>query len=61
MKLGNDVLVEIVDVFLRGLRDQRDVSELMRELDLSVEGEKLCLSEAYKARVGRSDKQVLKG
>lgn len=34
MRLGSDVLLEIVDIVRRGLVEGMDISDLLRELDL---------------------------
>jgi hypothetical protein len=34
MKLADDALIRIIEIFRRGLMDNKDVSVLLRELDL---------------------------
>jgi hypothetical protein len=58
VKLAPEVLIELVDIFRRGLAECRDMSETMRELDLEVVDGKIQLSNEYRVKVGRS-KQVL--
>lgn len=64
MKLSEDVLLEIVDIVRTGLTEQKDVSDLLRDLDVDIVTTKLnedgsadkqdiTLSLAYKARKGR--------
>lgn len=60
MKLGDDVLVEIVDIVRTGLVEQKDISDLLRELDLEqltqmddMSPRILTLTKEYKARKGR--------
>lgn len=56
MKLGNDVLVEIVDIVRDGIANGKDVSEALRNLDLvqdvvlvdTFENQRLVLSNTYK-------------
>lgn len=49
MKLGADVLLEIVNAVQFGLMMQEDVSEQLRMLDLEEEDGVLVLSEKYKS------------
>jgi hypothetical protein len=54
MKLADEVLVEIVDIVRTGLVEQKDISDLLRDLDLQVDkDQKLVLTEAFKSRKGR--------
>lgn len=63
MKLGKDVLLEIVDIVRDGLLNNKDISERLRELDLverqgailsdADEIGKLCLSEEYRKKYPR--------
>lgn len=53
MKLGEDVLVEIMDILQTGLLKQVDISDLLRKLDLKTDAEKLVLSDEYKKANGR--------
>lgn len=65
MKLNDEVLLEIVDIVRIGLVEGKDVSDLLRDLDLDVEKgvaeaasiigsqDHLTLSQGYKARKGR--------
>lgn len=39
MKLNNDALVAIISIFRKGLLENKDVSELLRNLDLVVDSE----------------------
>ena len=51
MKLANDVLVEIIDIVRKGLVEQKDISDLLRDLDLEKDqSDKLCLTDKYKAK-----------
>ena len=34
MKLANDALIRIIEILRQGLMEEKDVSELLRELDL---------------------------
>ena len=56
MKLGKDVLLEIVDLVRKGLVENRDISEELRALDLeeSADHRGLLLSDAYLANKGRT-------
>lgn len=58
MKLSDEVLVEIVDIVRTGLVEQKDISDLLRDLDLQVDDDqlidRLVLTSAYKARKGRA-------
>lgn len=47
MKLGSDVLVEIVAIIQEGLMKQIDISDKLRNLDLSEKDGRLILSEEY--------------
>lgn len=53
MKLGNDVLIEIVSIVQNALLTLSDASEDLRELDLSVEDDLIVLSEEYLESDGR--------
>lgn len=61
MKLGNDVLIEIVDIVRDGIANGKDVSEALRNLDLTqdvvladtYENQRLVLSNSYKSSKGR--------
>lgn len=61
MKLGNDVLIEIVDIVRDGIANGKDVSEALRGLDLVqdvvladvYENQRLVLSNTYKTSKGR--------
>ena len=57
MKLGEDVLLEIVEIVRTGLSEGKDISDLLRDMDLDVDDsalvDKLVLSPAYRARKGR--------
>lgn len=49
MKLGEDVLLEIMSILQRGLLEQRDVSQMLRDLDIVQGNEgKLNLTKEYK-------------
>ena len=37
MKLAEDVLVEIIDIVRQGLSEGKDISDLLRNMELSVE------------------------
>lgn len=57
MKLGDDVLMEIIDIVRTGLSEGRDISDLLREMDLEQPAQVddfsprvLCLSKEYKDR-----------
>ncbi len=60
MKLGNDVLIEIVDIVRDGIANGKDVSEALRDLDLvqdvvltdTFENQRLVLSNTYKTSKG---------
>lgn len=55
MKLGKDVLLEIVDIVRDGLLNGKDISERLRELDL-VEKQGAILSETDEiGKLGLSD------
>lgn len=50
MKFGKDVLLEIVDVVRRGIAEQKDVSQMLREVDVVVSPgppEEVVLSQEY--------------
>jgi len=57
MKLGTDVLIEIMSIVQKGLMGQIDVSQQLRELDLKVQKETvqdpgiLLLTEEYKESI----------
>lgn len=53
MKMGADVLVEIMSIFHYGLSEQIDVSQKFRDLDLVEKDGSLVLSEEYLIEVGR--------
>ena len=61
MKLGEDVLLEIVDIVRKGLVDGVDISDLLRQMDLEEVGQfgasgssrSLVLSQEYKKKLGR--------
>lgn len=54
MKLAKDVLVEIIDIVRTGLSEGKDISELLREMDLVIDLDgQVALSGDYKARKGR--------
>ncbi len=61
MKLGNDVLVEIVDIVRDGIANGKDISQSLRDIDLvqdvvladTYENQKLVLSNSYKSAKGR--------
>lgn len=62
MKLGEDVLLEIIDIVRQGLIEGKDVSEMLRDIDLEcpsadlhgvVADDKIFLSESYKKSKGR--------
>jgi len=36
MKLADDALIRIIEIFRRGLMDNKDISVLLRELDLEA-------------------------
>lgn len=48
MKLGPDVLIEIMSIVHYGLLNQTDVSQRLRDLDLVEVEDKLVLSEEYR-------------
>lgn len=54
MKLGKTVLVEIVDVVQRGILEMRDVSELLRELEVVERDGEVELSDEYLIARGRA-------
>lgn len=54
MKLSDEVMLEIVDIFRQGLAEGKDVSDLLRDLDLEFYFTKLSLSTAYKISKGRA-------
>lgn len=37
MKLSEDVLVEIIDIVRQGIAEGKDISELLRKMELGVE------------------------
>lgn len=45
MKLADDALIRIIEILRQGLMENKDVSELLRELDLEPRGEKLGVSQ----------------
>lgn len=47
MKLSKDVLLEIVSLIQDGIMNGKDISENLRQLDLSSSGEELTLSADY--------------
>ena len=47
MKFGNDVLVEIMAAVQRGLLQQEDISEYLRNLDVVEKDDAVCLSDRY--------------
>lgn len=55
MKLGEDVLLEIVEIVRDGIANGTDVSESLRALDLKEDEDtgNLFLSPAYKVSKGR--------
>ena len=54
MKLADSVLLEIVDILRIGISEGKDISEMLRELDLEPStDEKLELSEEYRVKKGR--------
>ncbi len=46
MKLADDALIRIIEIFRQGLMENKDISELLRELELDVSGGKLAISAA---------------
>lgn len=48
MKLHGEVLLEIISMFQKGILEETDISELMRELDLEQKDGLLVLTEEYK-------------
>lgn len=49
MKLGKDALIEIMYILQTGLLEQRDVSEMLRKLDLVQDNDNLLsLTQEYK-------------
>lgn len=60
MKLNEDVLLEIVEAVRIGLVEGKDVSELLRDIDVATDApdtdglvKTVSLSAGYKARKGR--------
>lgn len=61
MRLGEDVLLEIIDIVRQGIVEGKDVSDMLRGLDLECPApvigggsdEKIVLSMKYKANKGR--------
>lgn len=60
MKLGEDVLLEIVEILRTGLAEGKDISDLLRDVDLEIPTQvddmsprRVCLSREYRARKGR--------
>lgn len=55
MKLGKSVLVEIVAILQVGLTEGKDISQMLRDIDLDVDLEKQVveLSEGYLKSRGR--------
>lgn len=56
MKLSEEVLVEIIDIVRQGIVEGKDVSDLLRELDLEpgLDTNKLNLTFDYKSKKGRT-------
>ena len=44
MKLANDALIGIIEILRQGLMEGKDVSELLKALDLEVRDGKLAMS-----------------
>jgi len=60
MKLGEDVLLEIVEIVRTGLVENRDISDMLRDIELEqptqvddMSPRRVCLSREYKERKGR--------
>lgn len=53
MKIDKYVKLELVDMFLTSLRDQRDINELFNMLDLVERNGEMGLSDEYYVSVGR--------
>jgi hypothetical protein len=52
MRFGPDVLLEIMDIVRQGLTEGKDVSQMLRDIDvtLDVSIQRVVLSEQYKER-----------
>lgn len=46
MKLANDALIGIIEILRQGLMEGKDVSELLKALDLEVKDGKLSVSQS---------------
>lgn len=61
MKLSNEVMFEIIDIVREGLAEEKDISQMLRDIDLEVKvvslptenltREEACLTEQYKTVV----------
>ena len=60
MRLGQDVLLEIVDIVRRGIAEQKDVSQELRDLELEpdVASIEVHLSNTYLQNKGRQSADV---
>lgn len=56
MKLGSDVLLEIVNIVQRGLIEDLDVSDLLRKIDVEESEDRtaVVLTANYKVETGRA-------
>lgn len=59
MKLANDALIRIIEILRQGLMEEKDVSELLRELELEQDSSgRLCVSSSqseWKTAVPETD------
>jgi len=60
MKLGEDVLLEIVDIVRQGLLEGKDISNLLRDIELEIPTQmddmsprRVCLSREHYVKKGR--------
>jgi phage gp36-like protein len=47
MKFGEDTLLEIVEIVRRGLVDMKDISQSLRDVDLEIRNDRVCLTSKY--------------
>lgn len=54
LKFGESVLIEIVAIVTHGMLHRVDVSQLLRDVSVKVEGGKVVLSDRYERAYDRS-------
>lgn len=52
MRFGPDLLLEIIDIVRQGLVESKDISQMLREIDVQMESstQTVVLSDLYKER-----------